>query len=94
MNVYLISYDLSAPDTREHYQRLIDQIKSYDSWAKPLESLWLIRTSKSLTVVRDDLKQYVLANDKLFLIDVSQRFWAFSNIGDAVVQWVRANILP
>lgn len=40
MSVYLVSYDLNAPD--KDYQRLIDAIGRYDNVCRVLKSQWAI----------------------------------------------------
>ena len=40
MNSYIVSYDLMAP--HKDYSGLISAIKSYGTYAKVLESCWLI----------------------------------------------------
>ncbi len=57
MNTLLISYDLLGPETAQDYKKIITYIKKAKFWAKPLESLWLIKTNKPASAVRNDLKQ-------------------------------------
>ena len=51
MNTYLISYDLIRP--HKDYPNLITHLKSYSSWARPLESVWLIKSALTAAQVRN-----------------------------------------
>lgn len=60
----LVSYDLRAPG--RDYTTLIAQIKKLGA-IRPLESMWLVKTSSTPEQIRDFLKQYMDANDRLFV---------------------------
>ncbi|TAL19297.1 hypothetical protein EPN90_03975 [Patescibacteria group bacterium] len=92
MKTFLISYDLMGPETREDYVQLITHIKSFTYWAKPLKSVWLIKTDKGIAEVRNELKQYTDSNDKILVIDVSGANWATSNISTQITEWLKNNI--
>ncbi|MDO6568618.1 CRISPR-associated protein Cas2 [Alteromonas sp. 1_MG-2023] len=64
MKVYQINYDLR---NQRNYQDLITKIKSYGTWAKPLESCWLIATEQSASQIRDTLAS-VMDNDDGLLV--------------------------
>jgi hypothetical protein len=85
MKTIQINYDLRAPG--RNYQPVYDYIKSYGTYAKPLESLWLVRTNKTVGQVRDDLTQLVDRNDKVLVFDVTGDAWA-SNYDDPHIQWM------
>lgn len=85
---YIISYDLIGPE--RDYESLISKIKSYGTWAKALESVWLIRSTKSSSEIRDDLKSVIDSNDKLLIIENSGG-WATRNISKSVTEWIRNN---
>lgn len=92
MKTYIISYDLLGPETRGDYVRLIEHIKSYTYWAKPLKSVWFIKTSKSVSEVRTDMKIFLDTNDKLVILDVTNTNWATYNIVTNVGDWMKKNI--
>lgn len=64
MSVYIVSYDLRAPG--RSYEPLYERLRSY-TYAKALESVWLIDTGQSATAVRDNLKAVMDANDRLLV---------------------------
>jgi len=92
MNTYLISYDLRIPETSQDYKKLIDYIKTYPGYAKPLKSLWLINTGKTVAQVRDDLNKQVDSNDGILVIDVTDSDWATIGISKNTTDWMQNNI--
>ena len=91
MSVFLISYDLGLIESREIYQSLISYIKSIDAWAKPLQSVWLIKTDKSASEIRDGLKTYLDSNDKVLVIEV-KKHWGSFGLSKDVTDWMKENI--
>lgn len=86
MNTILISYDLQAPS--KDYAQLWDHLRSYENWAKPLESVWLIRTAYNAEQVRNSALNHVDQNDKIFVVDVTNRSSAWKNIAADVIGWI------
>ena len=74
MSKYLVSYDLLKAG--QDYARLYSAIRAVDSKAdRILESLWVVETTMSCGDVRDYLKGFVDANDRL-LVFASENNWA------------------
>lgn len=93
MKTFLISYDLGSPETYDDYKLLFQYIKSYDLWAHPLQSVWFVTTDKTLSQVRDEIKNgNVDKNDKVLIIDVTKTGWATSNVSKVVTDWMKNNI--
>ncbi len=91
MKTYLISYDL-RDKTYFDYTKLIEYIKSYGTWAKPLESLWLIKTDEEIGVVRDNLSKSISSGDKIIVIEITGMNWATFAISDDVTDWMQRNV--
>lgn len=89
MNSILISYDLRKPG--KDYQQVYDCIKRMGHWAKPLESLWIVKTSKNTTQVCDELRQHVDANDKLLVINVTGDAMSWFNMPTDVATWLKTS---
>ena len=87
MKTFLISYDLTNK-TMFDYSRLITYIKSFSNWAKPLESLWLVKTNLTSAQLRDELRKVVDANDKILVIEITNN-WASFNISKEVTDWMK-----
>ena len=65
MNSYIISYDLMAPN--KDYSSLISAIKSYGTYAKVLESCWIIKSNDSSSTIRVYFSSYMDSNDRIFV---------------------------
>ncbi|MEK7601431.1 MAG: hypothetical protein AAB480_02785 [Patescibacteria group bacterium] len=92
MNTILISYDLNGHEESPAYKKLIDRIKEYPTWAKPLESFWVVKTKSTATGVRDTLKTLIDDNDELLTIDVTSRDWASRGLSTKVTDWLKTNM--
>lgn len=88
MKTYLISYDLIRPESSPEYARLINLIKTAVFWAKPLESVWLIKTTLSAMEVAQLLRQGVDSNDRFLVIDMGND-WAGFNLPNDVISWLK-----
>ena len=92
MNTILISYDLGLPETSNDYRRLTQYFERYALRAKPLWSVWMIVTSKSVTEIRDEISPLLDGNDRLLVIDVSKKPAAWRNISSPAGDWIKANL--
>lgn len=90
MHTILISYDLKKPG--QNYQDLWDHLKSYGTWAKPVESVWLVKTSSSAETVRNDAIRHIDTNDKIIVIDVTSQAAAWKNLTSEVSSWITKNL--
>lgn len=88
MNTILISYDLRAPN--RDYATLWDHLKSY-AWARPLESVWLVRTTLNPQEVFDAAVKYVDQNDKMFVVDITGKNSVWINLPNDVSEWIKSN---
>lgn len=86
MNTILISYDLRTPG--KNYMTLWMHLRSYENFARPLESVWLIRTVYNAEQVRNSALNHIDQNDKIFVVDVTSRFSAWKNLTVEVVRWI------
>jgi len=71
MNQLLVSYDLVAP--RRDYASLYAALAALHG-RRVLHSTWVVRTSRSAVDLRDHLKQYVDADDRILVNDFDH--WA------------------
>jgi len=88
-NTIQINYDLRKPG--RDYQPVYDYIKSFPDWARPLASLWLVRTTKAASAVRDELNRLVDTNDEVAVFNVTDVAWA-TNFSDASTEWMYQNM--
>lgn len=89
MSKKIISYDLGQPETSANYRELIDYIKSIGTWVKPLESFWIVDTTKQCSTIRNEAKQYLDANDRLFVVTCPFDDWASYRISSTVTDFIQ-----
>ncbi len=90
MRTIQIHYLLKSPGG--DYASLEEYIKSLGSWAHVRESVWFVRTSRSVSEVRDALKGHLRTNDRVLVLDVTSDSWASSNIPDDVTEWMHKHM--
>ena len=70
MSIYLISYDLKAPD--KNYEGLISTIQTAKAYKHVLESTWIVSSDCAISEWRNKLKAHMDLNaDLLFVVDIS-----------------------
>lgn len=91
MNTYLISYDLiRAPE--KDYTHLIAHLKGYSKWARPLESVWLVKSPLTAEQVRNAARAHMDANDKMLVVDITKRAAAWVNLSQEVSTWIHGEL--
>jgi hypothetical protein len=90
MYTYLISYDLRAPG--RDYSKLHAAIRHLaNGYSKPLESVWLIRSTLAASELRDDLQKHIDGNDGLLVIQVVAH-WGTLGVAADHTTWMRSHI--
>jgi hypothetical protein len=87
MSSFLISYDLIS---NKDYSKLYEAIRNYGSFAHVLESVWIIKSTKSSTNIRDDLMSYIDSDDKLFVAKLTGES-AWVNLATEISNWIKEN---
>lgn len=90
MNTILVTYDLRGDEDSQEYARLIKEIKAFGDVIKPLYSVWLVRTTWTASQVRDDLRRWIDANDRLLVWNVTGRAAAWHGLAPSHGAWIRA----
>jgi hypothetical protein len=85
----LVGYD--AHGEPRNYDKVIGYLKEF-SWCHPLDSTWLIVTTKPLAVVRDEVKACLDANDSVMVIDVTGDNWGTVSVHPKANEWLHANL--
>jgi hypothetical protein len=89
MTTYFISYDLRAPG--RNYSPVHNYLQSFANWAKPLESVYIVRSTLTAAQIRDALQQKVDGNDRVLVMQTSLTAWAGFNLAKEVVAWLQAH---
>lgn len=62
----IISYDIKNSEEYD-YEFLYKYFKSFGTWASITESLWAIKTEKSVSEIRDEVKNIVPDETAIFI---------------------------
>lgn len=89
MRTYLISYDLMKPETHADYIPLINLLKSSNNWARPLMSVWLIKTTLTPMQIAAAIRKVTDANDRVLVIEVTKD-WAGFGLSQQVINWLNS----
>ena len=88
MKTLLVGYDLNRPES--DYPGLIDSLKQAGSaWWHHLDSTWLIKTDRSPSSLREELKPYLDADDELLVIDVTGRARSWQGFNRRGSDWLK-----
>ena len=90
MNPILITYDLKKPE--RDYLKLIEAIKDFGTWWHCLDSVWIVKTNKSVGEVSDILSSAIDNNDKLLVVDIKSQWAIAGTFPDECVNWLRENL--
>lgn len=90
MAVHWVNYDLNK--SGQDYTKLIEYLKSHQSWAKPLKSSFFVKTALTAAQLRDGISQYVDSNDDVVVVTVTGQSWATKGISKQVTDWMQKNI--
>lgn len=90
MSIQLVSYDLIKPN--KDYTQLITFLKTYTSWARPLESVWLVKNNLTAEETRNQIQKHTDANDKVMVVTVSGDSAAWVNLPKDVSDWIQSNL--
>ena len=91
MKTYLISYDLLRSNPFVAYENLREAIKRSMYWAKPLESVFIIKTTLTAIEVAKALQPYLDPTDKLLVVEIGKD-WGSINMSSDVVNWLKNNV--
>lgn len=90
MHTYLVSYDLIRPG--KDYTTLHTYLRTYGTRAKPLESMWLLKSSLGVEQLRNAIQEYMDANDKIFIVDITGKAAAWRNLSVEESAWIKNNL--
>lgn len=88
MKVYQISYDLRK---QRNYDGLYQRLKAYGTYCRALESTWLIATSDTATMIRDNLSQVMDGDDGLIVTRL-QGGAAWRGLDNEISGWLKQQL--
>lgn len=90
MAVHWVNYDLNK--SGQDYARLIEYLKSHESWAKPLKSSFFVQTSLTVQQLTDGVCERIDSNDSVVVVEVTDQSWVSYNVAKDVSDWMK-NVL-
>ena len=92
MKSYIIILQLGYQENL--YVNLMNYLKSSTFWARPMNNVWIIKTSKTSAEIRDGVANSIniKLGDKVAVIAVQSADWATNNIDKNVTEWMKKNI--
>lgn len=90
MAVHWVNYDLNK--SGQDYTKLIEYLKSHQSWAKPLKSSFFVKTELTAEQLRDGIMAHIDANDSALVVTVTGQSWASFRIPKDVTDWLNKNL--
>lgn len=79
MPLYLISYDLRNHATMNQYQELFAALEVIGA-RRVLLSEWGVRRNETSVAIRDHLRQFIHAQDRVLVSELSTTNWAGYNM--------------
>lgn len=61
-----------------HYQKLSDYLNSFPEAARPLPTLWFVKTDKDVLQIKNDIENLINVNDSAFVF--TKEHYAGANI--------------
>ncbi|GAB7304899.1 hypothetical protein MAFF212519_27820 [Clavibacter michiganensis] len=90
MAVHWVNYDLNK--TGQNYDGLITYLESFGTWARPVRSSFLVKTTLTAAQLANGIKSHVDGNDVVMVMTVTGADWATQGVPTEVVTWLRNNL--
>lgn len=90
MSIYIVSYDLKNADSTD-YDELYSYLNSINSH-RIQDSVWLIKTNKSLSKVKQKIKTFMSEYDRLWVSIVNDDEYTFSKSRSGTNDWLNGNM--
>jgi hypothetical protein len=87
----LIAYDIH-PARGAEYDALVEAIQSLGAWWHHLETVWIVRSSKTPEELRDQLKTYIGTDDQLLIVDITGDKAGWAGVSHAGSEWLKEKL--
>ncbi len=89
MTAYIVTYDLHT--VGQNYDCLYEKLKSYGTWCRIQDSVWVVVTTVTASQIRDHLATCLDGNDKLFVARLTgEAAWMAHSV--EVSDWLKKNL--
>lgn len=90
MNSYIVILNLILPVNS--YVGLIAYLQSAIGWARATDNVWVVKTYKSASEIRDGVRDRIKSTDKVLIIKADKSAWASYGISKEITDWMKVNI--
>lgn len=91
MALYNVSYDLYQGNKNHNYDDLYNALKATGTWAKIVESTWLVETDESALDFTNRLLTHMDPQDRIAVMQVRGGV-AWRGLGKKVEDWINSNV--
>jgi len=84
--IFMVAYDLHKPD--RDYSAVESAIKGFGSWCHLEESVWLVDTTNSAAIMRDQLMS--LGTDATYFVQRVTQDWASYGASKQKTDWLNS----
>lgn len=86
MKMHIVAYDLHQHG--QNYTCMSKKLKEYPGWCHLQGSVWIVRSNQSPVQIRENLKNCLDANDKLFVATLTGEA-AWTGYSNEITNWVK-----
>ncbi len=67
-------------------------LESFESWVFVGYNAWFIKTNKTVSEIRDEMKKHLPENSRVLTLDVTGAPWATFNFDKDVNEWMKTDL--
>jgi hypothetical protein len=90
LSTILIACDIHSTQ-RSEYDVLVEAIQSLGAWWHHLETVWIVRSDKTPSEIRDKLATFIGADDQIFVADITGTPAEWAGINEAGSIWLKGH---
>jgi len=90
MDSYLISFQLN---NQKDYNKVSDCIRECSKWARVMDNVWIIKSDRKLTDIRDNISSLIKnSGGSVLVVRISNDAWGTYSVSTEVTDWMKNNI--
>lgn len=88
MDCYLVSFKMGSEESKH----VSEWLRSCPKWARLFDGLWIVRSEKSVSEIRDSISQAADGEGQVVVFRVNGDAWGTYAIEKVVTDWMKENI--
>lgn len=89
LSTILIAFDIHHGQDSA-YRDLAEVIQSLGAWWHHLETVWIVRSHKTLREIRDKLSSHIHTDDQLVVVDITRGGIEWAGLNEAGNNWLKS----